>query len=37
MRKELKIIDVKVSDTYQLALDAWGTSAENRHLIGKAN
>ena len=37
MRKELKVIDVKVSDTYQLALDAWGTSTENRHLIEKAN
>ena len=30
IRKDLKIVDQKVSDTYQLALDAWGTSIENR-------
>ena len=37
MRKELKVIDVKVSDTYQLALDAWGTSTENRQINEKTN
>ncbi len=28
--KELKELDRKVSDTYELALEAWGTSTENR-------
>ena len=28
--KELKKLDCKVSDTYELALEAWGTSTENR-------
>ena len=28
--KELKKLDRKVSDTYELALEAWGTSTENR-------
>ena len=37
IRKELKALDDKVSDTYQLALDAWGTSTENRKLIEAAN
>ena len=28
--KELKKLDCKVSDTYELALETWGTSTENR-------
>lgn len=30
LRKEIKEVDIKVGLTYQLALDAWGTSTENR-------
>lgn len=30
LRKEIKEVDIKVGLTYQLALDAWGTSVENR-------
>lgn len=30
MRKELKEVHQKVSDTYDLALEAWGKSTENR-------
>ena len=30
LRKSLNGVDRKVSETYKLALDAWGTSAENR-------
>lgn len=30
IRKELKEVHHKVSDTYELALDAWGKSTENR-------
>ncbi|MDE6761811.1 MAG: hypothetical protein K2J90_14220 [Lachnospiraceae bacterium] len=30
LRKDIKRLDDKVADTYQLALDAWGTSTENR-------
>ncbi len=30
LRKDIKQLDDKVADTYQLALDAWGTSTENR-------
>lgn len=30
MRKDLKEIDQKVSNTYELALEAFGTSKENR-------
>ena len=37
MRNELKEVDIKVSATYELALDAWGTSTENRHVIEKSN
>ena len=37
IRKELKVLDNKVSETYQLALEAWGTSTENRKLIEAAN
>jgi len=30
MKKDIKQMDKKVSDTYQLALEAWGQSTENR-------
>ena len=30
LRKEIKEVDIKVGLTYQLALDAWGISTENR-------
>ncbi len=30
IRNETREINRKVSDTYQLALDAWGKSTENR-------
>ncbi len=33
IKKELREIRHKVSDTYELALDAWGQSAENRHWL----
>lgn len=36
IRNTLKELDCKVSDTYQLALDAWGTSTENRVWLEKA-
>lgn len=33
LRKGLKEVEFKVSETYQLALDAWGTSTENRRWL----
>lgn len=30
IKKEIIMLNRKISDTYNLALDAWGTSAENR-------
>lgn len=33
IRKEIKEVNIRVSDTYQLALEAWGTSTENRHWL----
>lgn len=30
IKKETMMLNRKISDTYNLALDAWGTSAENR-------
>lgn len=33
IRKQLKEVKHKVSDTYDLALDAWGTSTENRNWL----
>lgn len=33
LRKEIKEVNIKVSETYQLALDAWGTSTENRNWL----
>lgn len=35
VRKDLKEMDHKISDTYHLALDAWGTSTENRTWINE--
>lgn len=37
LRKELKEVNAKLSDTYNLALDAWGTSIENRKWLESAN
>ncbi len=36
LKKEVREIKHKVNDTYELALDAWGTSSENRKLIENA-
>ena len=33
IRKELKEVHHKVADTYDLALDAWGKSTENRNWL----
>lgn len=33
VKRELFRIDRKISDTYNLALDAWGQSAENREWL----
>lgn len=33
LKKELREVNHKVSDTYELALDAWGTSTENRNWL----
>ena len=33
MRKELKEVDRKVTGTYDLALEAWGKSTENRRWL----
>ena len=30
IRREIKQVDKRVSDTYNIALEAWGTSTENR-------
>ena len=35
LRQCLKEVNLKVSDTYRLALDAWGTSVENRNWLEK--
>lgn len=35
IRKEIKAVDDKVTDTYELALDAWGKSSENRTWLEK--
>ncbi|MCH5340989.1 MAG: hypothetical protein J1E01_05960 [Acetatifactor sp.] len=37
IKKELKALDDKISETYQVTLDAWGTSTENRKLLEAAN
>lgn len=36
IRKDLKNLDRKVSSTYELALDAWGNSTENRKWLEKS-
>lgn len=36
IRKEIKAVDIKLSETYQLALDAWGTNTENREWLKSA-
>ena len=40
IKKEIYMLDRKISDTYKLALDAWGLGMENRkwleQLAGKA-
>ena len=33
LRKDVRKIKQKVDDTYELALDAWGTSTENREWL----
>ena len=37
IRKDIKQVDKRVSDTYNLALEAWGTSTENRKWLETAN
>lgn len=37
IRRDLKILDRKISDTYELALDAWGQSTENRTWLERGN
>ena len=36
IRNELEAVSTKVSETYQVALDAWGTSIENRKWLETA-
>ena len=33
LSKQMKRLDEKVTDTYNLALEAWGQSTENRHWL----
>lgn len=35
MRRELKAVSDRGSNTYQLALDAWGQSTENRKMLDR--
>lgn len=37
IRKDLKTLDKKITETYNLALDAWGQSTENRKWLETAN
>ena len=37
IRKDIKKVDKRVSDTYELALNAWGKSTENRKWLESAN
>lgn len=37
IRNELEAVNIKVSETYQIALEAWGTSAENRKWLETTN
>ncbi len=36
MRKDIRRLEKKIDDTYELALDAWGQGYENRKLILEA-
>ncbi len=36
LKKELREVKDKVTDTYNLALDAWGLSTENRIWLGSS-
>ena len=33
LKKDIKVLEQKVQDTYELALEAWGKSTENRAMI----
>ncbi len=33
LRQDIKRLDDKITNTYDLALDAWGTSTENRNWL----
>jgi len=33
LRQDIKRLDDKIANTYDLALDAWGTSTENRNWL----
>lgn len=35
IRKDIRELDKKISDTYEIALNAWGTSAENRNWLSQ--
>lgn len=35
MRNDIRNLEIKVDQTYQLALDAWGKSTENRQWLEK--
>ena len=37
IRKDIKKVDKRVSDTYELALDAWGKITENRKWLESSN
>lgn len=37
IRKDIQKVDAKVSETYDIALDAWGRSKENRNWLENAN
>ena len=37
LRKEVKEVKSKLDDTYELALEAWGTSTENRTWLKATN
>lgn len=36
IREELRKLNTKVNETYEIALDAFGTSTENRHWLEKS-
>ena len=37
LQQNIKKVDKRVSDTYDLALEAWGQSTENRSWLEKVN